>query len=105
MPVPDTTTAKVTADTVTLPLKVEKPEPPKTTQVIVAPGRTVQIGKRQHAPNALVEVPVEEVADLLANGFVVIPAPPDSVPVHGQQMPSPTGPTVNGVTGGVIKPS
>ncbi len=105
MPVPDTTVAKVTADTVTLPLKVTQPEQPKTMQVIVAPGRTLQVGKRQHAPNALVDLPVEEVPDLLTNGFVVIPVPAGAVPVFGQQMPSPTGPTVNGQTGGVIKPS
>ncbi len=104
MPAPDTTTAKVTADTVTLPLKVERPEQPKTMQVIVAPGRTVQIDKKMHAPNALIEIPVGEAAALIDNGFIVIPAAPDSVPVHGMQMPSPTGPTINGLPGGVIKP-
>lgn len=105
MPPADTVSAKVTADTVTLPLKIESPEAPKMVQVIVAPGRSLQIGKRQHAPNALVEIPVAEAADLIASGFVVVPAMPDAVPVHNAQMPSPTGPTINGVPGGVVKPA
>ena len=88
--------ATVTAD--------KKADAPRTAQVIVAQGRTVQVGRKQHAPNALIELPAEEAAHLVATGFAAIPAAPSSVPVRGQQMPSPGGPTVNGVPGGVIKP-
>lgn len=52
------------------------PVAPETETGIVAPGRTVMVGRTRHTPGTTVELPGEEIAQLRALGFLLDPENP-----------------------------
>lgn len=61
------------------------PVAPAMESGIVAPGRTVMVGRTRHTPGTTVELPPDEIAQLRVLGFLLDPENPLPAASHGPE--------------------